>query len=127
MPGRDNEPADPQPGPPRPHLIDLALQGGGSHGAFGLGALDRLLDFPEIEVEAISGTSAGAMNAAIFAHGYQKGGRNGAQAALRTFWERVSAASRFSPFQRGPVDVLLGRWTLDHSPFYLAMDLMARL
>ncbi len=127
MSSGDKEQEDAQPGAPRSHLIDIALQGGGSHGAFGWGALDRLLDLPAIEVEAISGTSAGAMNAAIFAHGYQKGGREGARAALNAFWGRVSAASRFSPFQRGPIDVLLGKWTLDHSPVYIAMDLMARL
>jgi NTE family protein len=124
MPSDTREQADPQP---RTHLIDIALQGGGSHGAFGWGALDRLLDLPDIEVEGISGTSAGAMNAAVFAHGFRKGGRKGAKAALETFWKRVSAAARFSPFQRSPVDVLLGKWTLDSSPLYIAMDLMARL
>jgi NTE family protein len=112
----------------RPPLrIDIALQGGGSHGAFAWGVLDRLLDERWIEVEAISGTSAGAMNAAVFADGMASGGREAARAALEDFWGRVSRAARFSPFQRSPLDRLAGRWTLDTSPGFLAMDLMARL
>ena len=64
--------------------IDLALQGGGSHGAFTWGVLDRLLEEPWLEVEAISGTSAGAMNAAVFAHGMAKGGREAPARRSRT-------------------------------------------
>jgi len=56
-----------------------------------------------------------------------KGGAEGARAALAAFWRRVSESARFSPFQRGPMNVLLGRWTLDSSPMYVAMDLMSRL
>jgi NTE family protein len=107
--------------------IDLALQGGGSHGAFTWGALDRLLESDRFEVEAISGTSAGAMNAAVFAHGMAVGGREAARAALEDFWRRVSRAAAFSPFQRTPLDRLRGRWTLDYSPAFIATDLMARL
>jgi NTE family protein len=110
-----------------PLKVDLALQGGGSHGAFTWGVLDRLLDADWLEVEGISGTSAGAMNAAVFAHGIAVGGREGARAALADFWRRVSRAATFSPLQRAPIDVLTGRWTLDNSPGFLAMDLMARL
>ncbi len=108
-------------------LVDIALQGGGSHGAFSWGVLDRLLEEPWLEIDGISGTSAGAMNAAVLVHGHQQGGVAGARAALEAFWRRVSEAARFSPFQRGPLDVLLGRWTLDSSPVYVAMDLMSRL
>jgi NTE family protein len=107
--------------------IDLALQGGGSHGAFTWGALDRLLESDRFEIEAISGTSAGAMNAAVFAHGMAAGGREAARAALEDFWRRVSRAAAFSPFQRTPLDRLRGRWSLDYSPAFIATDLMARL
>ena len=110
-----------------PVLVDLALQGGGSHGAFTWGVLDRLLEEPWLEIDGISGTSAGAMNAAVLADGYVKGGHSGARGALEKFWRRVSDAARFSPFKRGPLDVILGRWTLDSSPIYVAMDLMSRL
>ena len=110
-----------------PVLVDLALQGGGAHGAFTWGVLDRLLEETWLEVEGISGTSAGAMNAAVMASGMARGGRPGAREAMETFWRRVSRAATFSPFQRGPVDRLLGRWTLDNSPAFLAMDLLARV
>jgi NTE family protein len=108
-------------------LVDLALQGGGSHGAFTWGVLHRLLEEPRLRIEGISGTSAGAMNAAVLAHGHAAGGAHGAQAALEDFWRRVSHAARFSPFKRSPLDVLLGRWTMDTSPLFLAFDIAARV
>jgi NTE family protein len=108
-------------------LVDLALQGGGAHGAFTWGVLDRLLEEEWLEIEGISGTSAGAMNAAVLASGYAKGGAPAAREALKAFWRRVSAAATFSPFQRGPIDRMLGRWTLDNSPIFLTVDLLARM
>ena len=108
-------------------LVDLALQGGGAHGAFAWGVLDRLLEEPWLEIEAISGTSAGAMNAAVLADGHAAGGAEGAREALERFWSAVSRAAMFSPIRRTPLDVLLGRWTLDASPAFVAMDLAARL
>ena len=114
------------PAEPPSQLIDLALQGGGSHGAFTWGVLDRLLEEPWLSIEAISGTSAGAMNAAVLADGHAEGGDEGAREALEAFWRRVSQAAAFSPLQRSPLDVLLGRWTLDHSPAFVAIDMMAR-
>ena len=110
-----------------PILVDLALQGGGSHGAFTWGVLDRLYEEPWLGIDGISGTSAGAMNAAVLVDGHAKSGAAGARAALENFWRRVSEAARFSPLRRGPLDVILGCWTLDSSPIYVAMDLMSRL
>jgi NTE family protein len=110
-----------------PVLVDFALQGGGAHGAFTWGALDRLLEEPWLRIDGISGTSAGAMNAAVLVDGRAKGGADGARAALENFWRRVSNAAVLSPLRRTPLDILLGRWTLDHSPVFLAMDLMARV
>jgi NTE family protein len=110
-----------------PVLVDFALQGGGAHGAFTWGVLDRLLEEPWLRIDGISGTSAGAMNAAVLVHGYADNGADGARAALETFWRRVARAALLSPLRRTPLDVLLGRWTLDHSPVFVAMDLMARL
>jgi len=107
-------------------LVDLALQGGGSHGAFTWGVLDRLLEEDGFTLEGISGTSAGAMNAAVLAHGLLVGGRDGARASLHEFWRRVADAATFSPFQRSPLDRMIGRWSLDYSPMYIATDLMAR-
>lgn len=107
--------------------IDLALQGGGAHGAYTWGVLDRLLEEPWLGIDGISGTSAGAMNAAVLANGFVEGGAEAAREALSRFWRRVSDAALWSPLRRSPMDVLLGRWTLDNSPAYLAMDLMARV
>src|SRR5215813_11335035 len=110
-----------------PVLVDFALQGGGAHGAFTWGVLDRLLEEAWLRIDGISGTSAGAMNAAVLVDGYADNGVDGARAALENFWRRVSRAALLSPLRRTPLDVLLGRWTLDHSPVFVAMDLMARL
>jgi NTE family protein len=111
----------------KPVLVDLALQGGGSHGAFTWGVLDRLLEEPWIRIEAISGTSAGAMNAAVLVDGWSRNGADGARAALDAYWLRVSRAAAFSPLQRSPLERMLGRWTLDTSPAYLAMDMLSRI
>jgi NTE family protein len=108
-------------------LVDLALQGGGAHGAFTWGVLDRLLEEPKLRIDGISGTSAGAMNAAVLAGGYTDGGAQGARRALEAFWSGVAKSARFSPFQRGPLDRMLGRWTLDQSPIFITMDLMSRV
>jgi len=87
-----------------PLLVDLALQGGGAHGAFTWGVLDRLLEEPGLQIEGISGTSAGAMNAAVLISGQAAGGAEGAKAALEQFWRRVSDAALVSPFRRTPLD-----------------------
>jgi NTE family protein len=110
-----------------PLLIDLALQGGGSHGAFTWGVLERLLEENWLRIAAISGTSAGAMNAAVLVAGWTEAGAEGARHALAKYWQRVSRAATLSPLQRSPLDRLMGRWTLDTSPAYIAMDLMSRL
>lgn len=108
-------------------LVDLALQGGGSHGAFTWGVLDRLLEESWLTIDGVSGTSAGAMNAAVMIDGYAEDGPAGARAALERYWRDVSRAALLSPFQRTPFDVMMGRWTLDTSPAFIAMDLMSRL
>lgn len=69
--------------------INLALQGGGAHGAFTWGVLDRLLDEDWLEIAAISGTSAGALNGAAYKAGFCKGGREGARETLNALWARV--------------------------------------
>lgn len=88
--------------------IDLALQGGGSHGAFTWGVLDRLLEDETLEITAISGTSAGAMNAVALASGLMDGGREGAQRVLRQFWTRVAELSPFHRLQTSPLGAMLG-------------------
>jgi NTE family protein len=108
-------------------LVDLALQGGGAHGAFTWGVLDRLIEEPWLRIDGVSGTSAGAMNAAALIDGYTENGVEGARAKMESFWSRVATAGRLNPMQRSPIDMLLGRWTLDNSPAFLAMDIASRL
>lgn len=107
--------------------INLALQGGGSHGALTWGVLDRLLEDDRLTIAEISGTSAGAMNAVVLADGYERGGRDEARAALRDFWKAVSDAARFSPIQRSLWDRAAGNYSLDMSPGYLFMEGLSRL
>ncbi|MDZ5646884.1 patatin-like phospholipase family protein [Nitrospirillum sp. BR 11828] len=107
--------------------VNLGLQGGGSHGAFTWGVLDRLLEDGRLEVEAISGTSAGAMNAVVLADGYGKDGREGARQALRSFWTKVGEAGRTSPIKRSWLSRLRGSWRVDDSPGYAWINLMNML
>ncbi len=83
--------------------INLALQGGGAHGAFTWGVLDRLLDEEDVEVAAITGTSAGALNGAAFKSGMVHAGREGARACLDGLWKRMGAVGdmRVAHWMRG--------------------------
>lgn len=83
-------------------VVTLALQGGGSHGAFTWGVLDRLLEDERIGIEGISGASAGAMNAVVLAHGFTRGGREGARQALKDFWEAIATKAPFNAMGESP-------------------------
>jgi len=107
--------------------VNLALQGGGAHGAFTWGVLDRLLEDERIGFEGVSATSAGAMNAAVLAYGLSVGGREGAKKALASFWRRVSHAAAFGPLQPTPLDRIFGNRSLESSPAFILFDLMTRL
>ncbi len=107
--------------------VNLALQGGGAHGAFTWGVLDCLLDDGRVYIEAISGTSAGAMNAVVVADGLMQAGEEGARAALHDFWKAVSDSARTSPIRRTPIDALMGSWNLDYSPAFHVFDLVTRM
>ena len=107
--------------------VELALQGGGSHGAFTWGVLDRLLEDGRLHIEGLSGTSAGAMNGAIVADGIVRGGYDAARERLQEFWSAVSDAGKFSPVRRISIDILIGRWSLDYSPGYIAAEAMSRV
>ncbi len=107
--------------------ITLALQGGGAHGAFTWGVLDRLLEDETIEIQGISGTSAGAMNACALAHGFLDG-RLGAKQALHDFWRRISdvGAAAFNPYQSTPFHSINRAWNMDWSPASIWLEVMAQ-
>ena len=107
--------------------VNLALQGGGAHGAFAWGVLDRLLEDERVAFEGVSATSAGAMNAVVLAYGLAEGGREGAKKALTHFWRRVSHAAAMGPLQPSPIDRMLHNHALEYSPAFLVMDFMSRL
>ena len=125
---------DPHTGPD-PHAeirndaktVNIALQGGGAHGAFAWGVLDYLLEDGRLDVYGISGASAGAMNAVVLAHGVSTGGREGGRAALEGFWRRVSDAGTYAgvqPFQQeSPLEIL----SMENAPVFAMLDMMTRL
>lgn len=107
--------------------ISLALQGGGSHGAFAWGVLDRLLEDDRIDIEGIVGTSAGAMNAAVIAHGLVADGNHSARSALRKFWDAVADLGNLSYVQPSWMDHLTSPGNMDYSPGWIMMDLASRI
>lgn len=107
--------------------INLALQGGGAHGAFTWGVLDRLLEDNRLEIEGISATSAGAMNAACLAAGMATGGPEEARRVLKSFWDGVADAAALSPLQPSWFDRVSRNWGLNWSPAFHGLDLMTRL
>ncbi len=96
-------------------VVNLALQGGGSHGAFTWGVLDRLLEDERLSFEGISATSAGAVNAVVLADGLAAGGRVGARDALRVYWQKVSALSARGIFKPSLVDKGNSDFGIEHS------------
>lgn len=107
--------------------INLALQGGGSHGAFTWGVLDYLMEDGRVNIEGISGTSAGAMNAVVFVQGFMEGGPEGARQSLESFWRKISNLATFSPLKRSLMGIFTGNWDISDSPAYVMMDYMSRV
>jgi NTE family protein len=101
--------------------VSLALQGGGAHGAFTWGVLDRLLEEEDLDIAAVSGTSAGALNAVALASGWCQGGREGARAALERLWRAVGHEAARSPLGHGGgfAALALGLATHLFSPYEL--------
>ena len=107
--------------------INLALQGGGAHGAFAWGVLDRLLEDERIAFDGISATSAGAINATVLAGGLVEGGRQGAKRALAKLWRRIAHLSSLTALQPSLADRLSGSHSLDASPAFMLLDVVTRL
>lgn len=102
-------------GPKAEKSVSLALQGGGAHGAFTWGVLEAILEDGRLAIEAITGTSAGAVNAVVLAEGWLDGGADGAREQLGKFWQRVSLDGSLSPAQRQLLGLFLGYWRADGS------------
>lgn len=111
---------------PTPKTLSLALQGGGAHGAYTWGVLDRLLEEEDITIEAISGTSAGAMNGAALINGYVLGGRQGAREKLAEFWQKISDNAG-NPINTVAVEQMLGQWHISLLPIYQMVDMWLHL
>ena len=116
----------PESAPAARPRVNLALQGGGAHGAFTWGVLDRLLEDGGIDIAAVCGTSAGAMNGAALVYGLARGGPPEARRILARFWGEVAERARFSPLQPTPLDRLLSIGDMDYSPGWLAWDAVSR-
>jgi NTE family protein len=103
-------------------IVNLALQGGGSHGAFTWGVLDRLLEEDRLEFDGITGTSAGAVNAVVLADGLAAGGRQGAREALRVYWQKVSKLSARGPLAPSMFDQANPDHGLEHSLGFIFLE-----
>lgn len=107
--------------------LKLALQGGGAHGAYAWGVIDALLEDGRIEIEALVGTSAGAMNATVAAYGLCTGGPDRARLLLHKFWKMASDAGRTGPLQPTPLDKMISRGNMEYSPLWSVYDAMSRI
>jgi NTE family protein len=117
--------AAPRGGPRK--RINLALQGGGAHGAFTWGVLDHLLEDGRVDIAAISGTSAGAINAVLVADGLARGGASEAQRRLAAFWRSASLGGNLPVMQRQAIERLFKTGAGDNSPMRIWLDAMTRL
>lgn len=107
--------------------INLALQGGGSHGAFTWGVLDTILADGRIEIEGLSGTSAGAMNAAVTAYGLSIGGNQAARDKLAEFWGRITEAGQKGFLKPSMLDKMFSIGNMDFSPNYVMYDFISKI
>jgi NTE family protein len=121
LPGRA-----PEPKPSTAKRINLALQGGGAHGAFTWGVLEHLLTDERVAIEGISGTSAGAVNAVMLADGLARGGREEAQKRLADFWRAASSTGNLPAMQREVVQRLLSFTPLEGTPVQAWFDAVSR-
>lgn len=120
---------------PAPHIkpsatnkktINLALQGGGAHGAFAWGVLDKLLEDGRLDIEGLCATSAGTMNACAYSYGMMKGGPELAREKLHEFWWNIhEAGQKYNPVKRMPWEKMIS-WNMDHSIAFFMFDSLVR-
>ncbi|MCG8544623.1 MAG: patatin-like phospholipase family protein [Alphaproteobacteria bacterium] len=126
LPRRRKARARPAAKVPAARAISLALQGGGSHGAFTWGVLDRLFEDGGFRIDGLSGASAGALNAVVAANGLLDGGPDAARNQLERFWSRVSTKAIFTPYRATLFEKFLNGWNLDGSSRQIGFDLFTR-
>lgn len=114
-------------GPKAEKSVNLALQGGGAHGAFTWGVLDAILADGRIAIEAMTGASAGAMNAVVLAEGWLDGGADGARTALENFWRRISVDGKYGGSERSLLDTMLGAWSDGHPPGLIWFEMFSKM
>lgn len=110
--------------------VNLALQGGGAHGAFAWGVLDKIIEDGRLDISAISATSAGAMNAVVMAYGVSIGGMAGAREKLHEFWREISRAGElYSPVRTSPWEKWLAAYgfSTEIAPAFMAFQSMTHL
>ncbi len=105
-------------------VLDLALQGGGSHGAFTWGVIDRFLEEESLELGGLCGTSAGALNATVLAYGLHKGGKTLARELLHQMWNKVSEMGALSFMQPSWIDKAIGPGNMDYSPGFMFFGML---
>ena len=114
-------------GPKAEKSVNLALQGGGAHGAFTWGVLDAILADGRLAIETMTGASAGAMNAVALTEGWLKDGADGARAALESFWRNVSVDGKYGGSERSLLDTMLGAWTDGRPPGLLWFEMVSKV
>ena len=106
--------------------LNLALQGGGAHGAFTWGVLDRLLQEEDLEIVGVSGTSAGAVNGACLIYGLTQGGNESARDVLSEFWKKNSGSQKYSFLQPTIYDKVMSNGNIDFNPFFWFFSLLSK-
>jgi NTE family protein len=106
--------------------LNLALQGGGAHGAFTWGVLDRLLEETDLEIVGVSGTSAGAVNGACLIYGLTQGGNGAARDVLSEFWRKNSESQQYSPLQPTVLDKMVSNGNIVFNPFFLFFSMISK-
>jgi NTE family protein len=127
---RNKKPSSRMEHVPNRKPVNLALQGGGAHGAFAWGVLDKLAEDARLSIDAISATSAGAMNGVVFACGMAAGGADGARAKLHEFWQAISTAGNlYGPVRSFPWEQWLqaNGFGSELSPAFIAFQAMTHL
>jgi len=108
-------------------VVNLALQGGGSHGAFTWGVIDRFLEDKRLAFDGVTATSAGGVNAVVLADGLARGGREAAREHLRTFWKKMSEVASTSIIAPSFFDQMNPTFSLEHTPDYFFIESLTRI